>query len=73
MFYLFTYHRGYTPNGLQELLKILRFFKDPIKVPSKRHDHAIVLKEGAEIPNMQLERYPVNIKKTETENQLVMR
>ena len=47
----------------QELQKLLQEFSDifqlPQGLPPKRdHDHAILLKEGAEIPNIRPYRYP---------------
>ena len=50
-------------EGLGEIQKLLQEFSDvfqlPQGLPPKRdHDHAIILKEGAEIPNIRPYRYP---------------
>lgn len=48
------------PKWLEEILtSYTEVFKEPQGLPpSRRHDHAIVLKEGANIPNLRPYRYP---------------
>lgn len=48
------------PEWLEKILtSYAEVFKEPQGLPPyRRHDHAIVLKEGANIPNLRPYRYP---------------
>lgn len=46
-------------DGVQEILgQFGDVFREPQVPPSRRHDHAVTLKEGANIPNLQPYKYP---------------